>query len=116
MRNFESTLLRARTKTSLKHYALVKRRACSPSATSVVSPTTVNKKVLVTDNDLRLFSVGSMRELNGRKGKSSKHYSKKVKMMSSVATSAASPSFPHRHALNVVLHSTTTSMTTLFKL
>ncbi|KAG3118836.1 hypothetical protein PI124_g2631 [Phytophthora idaei] len=67
--------------------------------TSVVSPTTVNKKVLVTDNDLRLFSVGSMRELNGRKGKSSTHYSKKVKMMSSVATSAASPSFPHRQRI-----------------
>ncbi|ETI34700.1 hypothetical protein F443_18871 [Phytophthora nicotianae P1569] len=56
------------------------------SKARVVSPTTVDKKVLVTDSDLRLFSTSNMRELSGRKEKNSKHNSKKVNSTAPVAT------------------------------
>ncbi|KAG7386025.1 hypothetical protein PHYPSEUDO_000880 [Phytophthora pseudosyringae] len=66
---------------------------------SVVSPVTVEKKVLVTDSDLRLYSAGNMRALNGRKAAANnspplKHHTKRSKVMS-----PATPSPPSRQAL-----------------
>ncbi|KAH7488199.1 hypothetical protein KRP22_009161 [Phytophthora ramorum] len=87
---------------------------------SVVSPTMVDKKILVTDNDLRLFSAGSssaanMRTLRGRKTAVKKsprveRHDKKINEMppamahptTTTTTTAATPSFsaamPRQHA------------------
>ncbi|KAK1947005.1 Zinc finger protein CONSTANS-LIKE 2 [Phytophthora citrophthora] len=65
------TMLRVNTSACNDEELTAKRHSCSEdtlkSAVNAVSPTMVDKKILVTDNDLRLFSPDIMKALSGKK-------------------------------------------------